>query len=400
MADITPLMAQVFGDELTKIAFSPAGLLSSAGKFVSRQGSTIGGMAGMGGLIGAGGGAALGGYKGYRQAREQGAGVGSSLLHGAGKSLGGAVKGGLIGAAAGGIAGGVGGQEATKLVQDVGARAAASAAAGGKPGLLAGASRFGQRQMYGLTGALPQGPGSAIARARSIGAGAADQAERYAKAKAGVSALKAPGAEMPKTFFGRQLGAEEAMAKAQTELSQARKGYQEAMKMERLGATNVPGYAKAMWKDPLATLKHGIGEQWHGSGVGGKALMFGVPAAFAAHEVVKTPQAGESRMGNIGKAVGGAAIGLTPVPLLGMMALGTAGSEIGGAAGNVLNRGARAVGIRHRGLMGALPAREQHPYTLAGDQGGGQVEAAGGNFAAPEYYYSNSAKGQGPEGWS
>lgn len=234
-------------------------------------------------------------------------------------------------AAIGALAGGAGGALAPGLAQ----RAAAA------PGLGA-ASRFGQRQIHSLTGV---GDASYV---RSIGGGAADAKQRFDAAKKGLEGASG--------VTARQ--------KALGEVQSAQKHFQSAEKAEAAGLTSIPGYVKAMAKDPIGALSTGIRGQWHSMGPGGKALMFGAPAAGAANELRKKQEDPEhrGRFERAGRILGGAASGMiAPLSIVGDVAAG-------GALSSGLGRTGRWVDNLNRRRR-PTPSSEQEP-------GGGTVQAS------------------------
>lgn len=221
-----------FQDELAKTA-GPA--LQAA---IQRGLGGLGAGAGMGAL----GGGLVGAVHGYRKARQEGGGVGESLAAGVGQ----VGKGALRGAAVGGLGLGV------------------AQAAGRVPGLAekltqipyAGAfSRFGQRQVHGLTGWTPKGFGNAE----------------------GIQALGLGSSEAQKELLDRW--------RRNAPLASAQTYHAAARRAEDMGLTNIPGFAKSLVKDPLDTIATGVQQQWHQGGLGTKALLIGAPAMSLAHHI-------------------------------------------------------------------------------------------------------------------
>jgi len=299
--------------------------------------------ASLGAVGGAGLGAGVGGVRGYQQARQQGATKGQALLYGLGGGMKGMALGGAAGLTAGGAAGG--------LLRGGAGVARRTAELGGATGAV---SRFGQRQMHALTGALPQGMPRLSAQ-RSIGVGGADLASQLNKAKAGL-AKAAPGSREA--------------ASAQKQIGSLSKGMEHARALEQMGATNLPGYVKALAsRDAGKVLKHTAGSQWHGTpGVGGKLMAFGMPAGFVGMETLGKPQPGqegESKLRRGAKSVA------TNLPFL--LPMGMAGQLVAsGAAGKLMGR---------RG--GRVPNPEPEEASASGDV---------------ERIYSPSAMGRPPEG--
>ncbi len=338
MPSLTPEIMLAFQDELEKQARIGA-LLRGAGSYLARQGTTAGAGAGLGGLLGGAAGAGIGGVSGYRKAREQGATRSQALV--------GALKGGGTGLAAGGMLGaGLG--AAGGLASGGRGRALAGKLREGK-GLLSGASRVGERQVHGLTGAVPQvgKGGKALGKVeaiRQMGAGSAPAMARLEGAAAGL-----------KGTTGK------ARDKAIKEMRAARKGLDVATEAEEMGITSLPGYLKGLAGrgkyvggakagqrvGSLQALKTGVGEQWHSMGAGGKALTFGLPAAGIASEAARPSKPGEEGRGaRVGKSLGGLAYSLAPIPLAGITALGAGASALGGLAGKGVDKAVQGRGVR------------------------------------------------------
>lgn len=329
--------------DLVKEALSPQ-TLAAMGNSVKGFGSG----AGMGLLAGGLGGAAIGAARRYGQERQEGSSVGSAALHSLGGAASGARTGALLGAGAGGLAGA--------------AKPGLALAMGKGEGLLGGFSRFGQRQVHALTGV---GDAKYV---RSIGGGAAD-AQRHLGEAAGA--------------FRSAVGPE-ARQKALHELQQAHKGMNAAEKAEKMGLTSLPGYAKALYKNPKEALKAGLSEQWHQGGAGTKALMFGLPAAMAANELRKGEDPtgeGHGRFERAGHSLGeGLGFAMGPLPVAGQTVMSPAVGGVMGGAGKLVDR---TIGkLRHR-PMGAGPT--------------GAPEAGGGS-GAEGYILSDRAAGTVPEG--
>jgi len=305
----------------------------------------LGSGAGIGGLVGGAGGAALGAGTRYSDARESGAGVGQSLKAGLGGLGAGAVKGMALGAAVGGL----GGAAAPGLAQRL------SKAPG-----LTGASRFGQRQVHSLTGV-----GDA-AYVRSIGGGAAYAEKNLANAAGELRNATGPAARQ----------------RATAGMHKAQRAFDASEKSEAMGLTSIPGYAKALYKNPREALSTGIKDQWRSMGAGGKALMYGLPAAGAVGEAVKkTDESGQERgrLERAGRTFGVAASGM--VAPLSIAADVVAGGAISGAMGR-LGRGADHL----------LQRRPKAPVAVSSPEpGGGTAQAEG-------YQLSDRAAGTAAEG--
>lgn len=308
MNEYTLHMMRAFQDELEKRAVNPKGLLRSAGSFLKGQagaaGAGMGVGAAAGGLVGAG----VQGYRGYQQAKEQGATTGQALLEGAGKGLGGATRGAALGAGLGGAAGLVGGARARQLAEQ--------AIQGGNPVALS--ARFGQRQLHSVTGYADK---KAI---QGMRAGSYEAKNRAADAEKKLHNL-----------WGQSNVDPKALRQAAMEHQKASKGLQSAQKAEDMGLTSLPGYLKSLAKNPIDTVRTGIAEQWRGSGPSGKLMVAGVPVLSAAGEAVTPSKQGEpGRLERTGRSfAGGLAFGAAPIPLAGMSLLSSGAERAGGLLG-------------------------------------------------------------------
>lgn len=323
---------------LVKLALAPSTMAA-----MTNAVKGFGSGAGMGGLVGASGGALIGAGKNYRDARGHGASLGQAARAG----LGGAGRGALRGAAAGVAVGGVGGAAAPGFAQ----RLAQT------PGLTA-ASRFGQRQVHSLPGV-----GDA-AYVRSIGGGAAGAQQRLVDAKKSLSSAS--------DVAGK--------AKATAEVGKAQSAFQASEKSEAMGLTSIPGYAKALYKNPREALTTGVRDQWRSMGPGGRSVMIGLPAVGAANELRKDKDdsgKGQGRFERAGRLAGGAASGmLAPLSLAGDVAAGGALSSGFGRMGRVVDR---------------LASRRGRPLTPSSPEpGGGTTQAEG-------YMMSDRAAGTAAE---
>lgn len=308
--------------DLVKTALAPA-TLSAMTNAVKGFGSG----AGMGALVGGGAGALLGAGKGYQRARGQGESVGEAAVSG----LGGSLHGAWNGARAGALVGGIGGAAAPGLAKRL-----------SQVGSLSGASRFGQRQIHSLTGV-----GDA-AYVRSIGGGAADAHERLVSATGALR--KAPDAA--------------ARAKAMGGVNNARRSFKASEKSEAMGLTSIPGYAKALMKNPREAIATGVKDQWHSMGAGGKAMIFGLPAAGAANEL---RQGGEDAEGKGRFERTGSFLGMTATGMLAPLSIGV----------DYIASGMASRGLGRTGRFLDRLGKRQHPAApLSQDAGGGAAQAS------------------------
>ena len=324
MNEYTLHMMRAFQDELEKRAVNPMGALRSAGSFLKGQAGAAGAGMGIGAAAGGLTGAGVQGYRGYQQAKEQGASTGEALLGGAMKGLGGAGTGAAVGAGLGGAAGLTGGATARGLAE--------KAIRGKNPVALS--ARFGQRQLHSLTGYADK---KAL---RGMRAGSYDARMRAAQSKKGMKAL-----------WGQEGADPSVLRKASIEHQRAQRGLQAAQKAEDMGLTSLPGYLKSLAKNPVETMRAGAAEQWHGSGVGGKFMLAGVPVLGAAGEAMTpTQEGGPGKLERTGKALaGGLAFGAAPIPLAGMSALAAGADRVGGLIG----AGGDTMLARRRAAQGA-----------------------------------------------
>lgn len=334
--------------ELVKVALSPEVM---AGMTRSIKG--LGAGAGMGAAVGGLAGTAIGAAQAYRARRAEG----GSVLQGVGSGVGGALEGakkGLIGGAAlGGAVGALRPAYAEALTPH-----------------LRAASHFGQRQVHTLTGVGDAG------YVRSIGAGSHEAAQRFQAAqKARQVALSGAHPEL--------------YASARTEFEQARRALDASRKAEDMGLTSLPGYVKALARDPKGALQAGFGEQWHQGGAGTKALLFGLPAAMAASELAHggKDEEGHGRFERAGKSLGqGLAYSAGPLSIAGQSVLDPLLGGAGDKAGKFVDRSlARLQQRRHppgsRSRIAAAPA----------------PEPAGGDSQPEGYIWSDRAAGNVPE---
>lgn len=203
------------------------------------------------------------------------------------------------------------------------------------------ASRFGQRQVHGLTGWTPKGYMNPEG-IKGMRAGAHDAAERLSAAERTV----APGAGRYRPGLVDRvlkISPEKQQARAakagHKEVVDARKSYQAAQKAEDMGLTSLPGYARALMRNPAAAVSTGMAEQWHSMGPGGKALMLGIPAAGVGSELTTESQpGGPGKFERAGSRLGELAYTMGPVPLSGQIAAGIGVSSLGKRVGSLFDK--------------------------------------------------------------
>lgn len=306
MSDPNDALMLAFNDELEKVAV-PA-VLRRLGQRALSSGSG----AALAGTAGAGLGGVAGGVQGYRQAKERG---GSGLAGALAGGMRGAALGGGAGLAAGGAVGALAGKKGIQHARQMAKR----------KGALGAISRFGQRQVHSVTGALPAGFKSRSAAVRSLGAGGADIQKRLAETGKSLGKAKGP-----------------ARQKLIKERASLKKALEHAGTAEELGMTSVPGFFRTMAsKDAVKGVKAGLGQQWHGSpSVGGKLMTFGMPAGFVASEAMQPTEKGEP--GRVSRTLRSAAetapYMLTTMPLAGATLMGSGLAAGGRAVGKLLRR--------------------------------------------------------------
>ena len=350
MSDLVRMAA--FQDELEKIA-APAAVRALGQRLLhAGSGAGIGLMAG--GALGAG----VGGTEGYQEARKGGATRGQALAGSVGKGLHGAMLGGTLGAAGGGLAAGLSGRAGAELAKRTTAMS----------GPVGAFSRFGQRQVHSLTGALPEGYGSGEGALRALRTGATQAEAAVPKAQQAMSAAwEATGEKAPGE-----------VSRAAKHLYESNAALRHARKAEELGMTSAPGFFKAMVTHPIEATRAGIGQH---PGMTGKALMLGLPAAGVAGEALKpsAPSDDKSRLHRtLGAAGAATSMALGPMTLAGGMLASGASS----AAGNLLGKGMDKVTRRKPlGTNPGAPVPEEAPSS--------------GNI---ERIHSPAALGKAPEG--
>lgn len=313
-----------FEEELEKQALpsmtairGAVGGAARTGLDVARQRvGAVGSGVGVGALGGAALGAAGGGLQGYHQAKQEGADGLQAVARGLGGAVNAGLKGGLIGAGVGGA---------------LGASGAISPALGkdlaGRSDLLGRSARFGQRQVHGLTGAVPAGSANKIEAIRAMGGGAAP-------AKARMEAAHA----------AKQGKSGKEYARALSNFEEAEKGFGAAEKAEGLGLTSLPGYAKSLVTRPVETTRAALQEQWYGGGPMHRLMTLGLPAAGAGAALLAPESNDPNRPGKAEQALGAlapvAAVGT--LPLSGMIGAGVLTSKA------LQTAGAGIDALRHR----------------------------------------------------
>ena len=328
---------------LEKTALNLGGL----GDFAKKVAPTVGSMAGVGAVGGAAVGGLSGGISSYRDARRQGAGGGQAVLSGVMGAGSGATKGALVGGALGAGGGAIAGHLNPQLGTQM-----AEMSGGLLSNQVGKVSRFGQRQLHGLTGWTPEkglqsihggahqaaqalegayeSGGAAIAKANE-GISTAQKALQDAK-KARSSVAWGTGADQLKVLDANVAqatkgvaGAERGLAGARSEIVNAEKGLGLAQQLEDKGLTHLPGIAKGLMNNPGETAGLLLKHQWgFGNGMGtnmNRLFTFGLPAAGVAGAALgpEQDQEGRGRIERGARALAGGAL----FPLLGGMPMAT-----------------------------------------------------------------------------
>lgn len=317
----------------------------------SRIAAGAGSLGGVGMGAGALIGAAHGGYSNYRDAREQGAGVGTSALSGVGGALSGGITGGTIGAGVGTLAGGALGAASPQTVHSLGESLNKTPYAGAL-------HRFGQRQVHGLTGWTPEGGLESI---RGGAWGAKDTLRK---------ALE----ESPKNVKD--------LAGNLKDVDRAEKGVAAAEKATKMGLTNLPDYVKSLREHGVKkTLNADLANQFSNMSPAWQAATIGLPAASLAGSVLDKSDP-EHKAEHVGSSIGQVAGGFvgSALPFIpGQLVLGGA---LGGA-GKYLGRGVDKI-------------RKRIPPVSRGNISNPEQQI--GQHTPTERIMSPGAMGQPPEG--
>jgi hypothetical protein len=303
-----------------------------------------------GGIVGAG----VGGVRNYQQAREQGAGVGEAVSSG----VAGAAKGGLIGGGIGAAAGGAGGalMHNIKSPAEMGTLMQRAK----EVPILGRGAGFGQSQAHLLTGWKPKGG------LQELGVGASNTINRMGSVADRIAALKksTPGALAPEqqsrlarlrmaVAGGHEADTARRLGKLTGEQDRLHKAMDAGLEAERRGMTNIPGYVKSLASDPAGTLGTALKQRWHEQGTLGKTLMFGLPAAMGARDILKDdPERGhgERLLSAAGNMAGSFAF--TPMSMVGDAVLGM---NLGTGAARLGKRIDQLAG--HKPVGGLIPPR-------------------------------------------
>lgn len=239
-----------------------------------------GGGAGAGVALGGGAGALYGGYSGYADARNQGADVGTSTLHGLGGAFSGASTGAAIGAAAGGVAGGVAGATRHGALQAM------------TKGPLGAPMRMGQRFAHSVTGAGAGMPG----HLNDIHA--FDSSRLYQQhvdvAKSHLDNIRAGKLQ---TGVLWNTPAAKQLSNAERGLSNSLKAQSAAQEIEHMGGTHIPGVLHAMATNPRKYFSNVAKQEWYSTprSVSGYAMK-ALPVVGAASSLMPGPSAQDTKV--------------------------------------------------------------------------------------------------------
>jgi hypothetical protein len=294
-------LLRAFQQELWKLG-APSILPARLSSVLSSAGALGGIGAGVGGVAGA----VHGGVKNYRAAKAEGADTRGALLHGAMGAAGGVGKGAVIGAGIGGVAG-----------------AGASLANAGKAEAMRAAltdrsafARFGQRQVHGVTGAVPQG---------GLGQLKMDAADRAEQLKHLTDRLKADPNSMQPGIIDRARGLDAKTVGAKA-LERAQQSASASQAAQDAGLTSVPGLVKSLVKSPTETARLAWNHQMHGADGVTKAMM--ATSGIGVAQTMANREEGEGRLHHAGRVAGsaaGAGLGILTggMPQMTQMGLGT-----------------------------------------------------------------------------
>lgn len=294
-------LLRAFQQELWKLG-APSILPARLSSVLSSAGALGGIGAGVGGVAGA----VHGGVKNYRAAKAEGADTRGALLHGAMGAAGGVGKGALIGAGVGGVAG------AGASLANAGKAEAVRAALTDRSAF----ARFGQRQVHGVTGAVPQG---------GLGKLRMDAADRADQLKSLTARLEADPHSMQPGIIDRARGLDAKTVGAKA-LERAQQSAGAAQAAQDAGLTSVPGLIKSLAKSPKDTMRLAWNHQMHGADGTTKAMM--AASGLGVAQTAANREEGESRLHHAGRVVGSVAgTGLNVLtggmPQMTQMGLGT-----------------------------------------------------------------------------
>lgn len=173
-------------------------------------------------------------------------------------------------------------------------------------------------QLHGFTGWVPKGHKTRGAALEALGVSPRAAASKRVQ-------------DLARTGWTNSSG------QASRKMRAATKHLEYATKAEKMGLTSLPGYAKSLVKNPVDTLRTGMGQQWH-SGAMGKAWL-GMPVASAAYSLATPNKKGPDgqptggRLERAGKSLGELAYSAAPLPMMPAMVAATAASKVLGKAG-------------------------------------------------------------------
>lgn len=274
-----------------------------------------------------------------------------------------------LGAGAGAVTGALAGDENWQQRALQGAALGGAAAGGrilatkaGRKALSEGAKRFGERQLYTLTGKGFKGREIGLEDARKLGI------------------INTPKWEGMKSTPGRleKLRAKVMGGKARSELGREAQRYAAEVDAFQRGFHNVPGVVHGALTQPGQLVRSG----WQRAGTAGKVFA-GMGAVEAGRSMAKTPEEGgpgrlESGLRSAGQSLGYL---VAPGSMLGQSAVASLAGGAGGAAGKVGDTGHQI----HKVRKAMKQAANSPQYSHVPQSGYGSPAYYGGQFAPGEW---------------
>jgi hypothetical protein len=216
-------------------------------------------------------------------------------------------------------------------------------------------ARFGQRAAHSLTGWTPQG-------------GLEELRHGSYAAKQSLGALKNKSEAAGKDLTGKFV------APTAREMELAEKRVAATQASQDMGLTNLPGYARALSKDPKATLLTAAGDAWHGMDPMSKSLMIGLPAVQGAMELKNSKEEDPLHRSRLERAAGmGANVAggllMSPLTQTMQMGLGPYAGRLGAATGRAADRvseGASSMIGRARASLAQHASTQAAPAAVPG----------------------------------
>lgn len=307
-----------FEQELLKIAGEKAAMPNFYSTGVNKALMNAGSMAALGGTAGAGVGALAGAVKGYRDARQQGETGLRAVGGGVSGALGGAGKGALVGAGVGGLVGAGHSLVRPEHAEALRQRLTESSAI----------SRFGQRQMHGITGAVnPDGL-----------KGLHMDAESRLKE---LQALRVQPDRAP-NWWQKNVQGKIRVQPTGDELASARESFEAADRAQAHGLTSLPGIVSSLKNRGVKeTFRDAKDFQLRGASNASKALTV-AGLGMSAHDAIKRQEGetGAEHAARAGIGVLGTGVGVLTggIPQALQLGVGHAVSSLSPAAGKAIRR--------------------------------------------------------------